>query len=204
MKPVDLVVMPAALVAGIAASVPVFASDRTEDPVRTGVLTLVIGWSFIGAGLVASRRRPENRTGAVMMATGFLWFLAQLWYGDSELAHTIGLAVESLFLLGFAYLLLTFPEGRLRSTLERTLIAIGLFTVTVPQVVWMLFDGEPSGCPRCSDNLLAVTHEPDVVDAIVNAQRTVGVALSAITVALLVHRWRGASVPARRAVAPVL
>jgi hypothetical protein len=77
-KPIVLTVVPAALVAGVAVAVPVFTSERTDDPARTGVLTLVIGWSFIGAGLVAARRRPENRTGAAMMAVGFLWFLAQL------------------------------------------------------------------------------------------------------------------------------
>jgi len=203
-KPIDLAVVPAALVAGIAVSVPVFTSDRADDPIRTGVLTVVIGWSFIGAGLVAARRLPENRTGAVLMATGFLWFLAQLWYGDDELLHTIGTAFESLFILGFAYLLLSFPEGRLHSRLERALIAIGLFTVTVPQLAWMLFDGDPDSCPGCSDNLLAVTYDPDVVQAIVNVQRTIGAVLSAITVALLVGRWRSASAPARRAAAPVL
>jgi signal transduction histidine kinase len=203
-RSIELAVVPAALAAGIAVSVPAFTSDRTDDPVRTGVLTLVIGWSFIGAGLVAARRRPENRTGAVMIAIGFLWFLAQLWYGNDELAHTIGLAFESFFVLGFAYLLLSFPDGRLHSRLERALIAIGFVTVTILQVAWMLFDGDPSRCPGCSDTLLAVTFDPDVVQAIVNLQRTIGVVLSGITVVLLVGRWRVASAPARRAAAPVL
>jgi signal transduction histidine kinase len=205
MKPVDVAVVPAALVAGIAVSVLVFTSDRADDPVRTGVLTLVIGWSFIGAGLVAARRLPENRTGAVMIAIGFLWFLAQLGYGDDALAYTIGTAVEALFMLGLAYLLLAFPDGRLHSRLERALIAIGLFTITVLQLAWMLFDGDAaSECPGCGGDLVAVTDDPDVVQAIVNLQRTIGVVLSAITVALLVRRWRSASAPARRAAAPVL
>jgi signal transduction histidine kinase len=197
-KPIDLAVVPAALVAGVAVSVPVFASDRTDDPIRTGVLTLVIGWSFIAAGLAAARRLPENRTGALMMAIGFLWFLAQLWYGDAALLHTIGVGFESLFILGFAYLLLSFPEGRLHSGLERAMIGIGFFVVTVLQLAWMLFDGDADG------NLLALTDEPEVVDAIVNVQRTIGVALSVVTVALLVRRWRSATAPARRAATPVL
>jgi F420-0:gamma-glutamyl ligase len=83
-KPIDLAVVSAALVAGTAVSLAVFTSDSADHSVRTGVLTLVIGWSFVGAGLVAMHRRPANRTGAVMVATGFLWFLAQLGYADSH------------------------------------------------------------------------------------------------------------------------
>jgi signal transduction histidine kinase len=195
-KPIDLAVVPAALVAGIAVSASVFTSDRTDEPVRTGVLTLVIGWSFVGAGLVAARRRPENRIGAMMIATGFLWFLGQLWYADDELPHTIGTAFETAFVLGFAYLLLSFPEGRLHSRVERALIGVGLFAVIVLQLAWMPFDGE--------GNLLAVTDEPDVVQTLVNLQRTIGAALSAITVVLVIRRWLGSSAPARRAAAPVL
>jgi signal transduction histidine kinase len=203
-KPIDLSVVPAALVAGIAVSIPVFTSDRTDDPARTGVLTLALGWSFIGTGLVAARRLPENRTGAVMMATGFLWFLSQLWYAKNDVAHTVGLAFESLFVLGFAYLLLSFPDGQLHSRLERAMIAIGLFTVTVLQVAWMLFDGNPDWCPGCSENLLGVTYDPDAVQTIVNLQRTIGATLCGITVVLLVKHWLSATAPARRAAAPVL
>ena len=204
MKRIDLAVVPATLVAGIAVAVPVFASERTDDPVRTGVLTLVLGWSFIGAGIVAARRRPGNRIGAVMIATGVLWFLSQLWYSGNDLLYTIGAAFETLFVLGFAYLLLAFPDGRLRSRLERIMIGIGLFTVTVIQLAWMLVDGDPAGCVDCTHNLLAVTYDPDLEQAVLNVQRTIGVTLSVITVVLLVQHWRAASAPARRAAAPVL
>ena len=37
-----------------------------------------VGWSFVGTGLYAWRRRPENRTGALMVLLGFAWFLFTL------------------------------------------------------------------------------------------------------------------------------
>ena len=36
-----------------------------------------VGWSFIGTGLYAWRRRPESRTGVLMVLLGFAWFLVR-------------------------------------------------------------------------------------------------------------------------------
>jgi signal transduction histidine kinase len=196
-KPIELAVVPAALVAGIAVSVAVFTAEDPDHPVRIGVLTLVIGLSWVAAGLVAQRRRPENRTGPIMVVTGFLWFLAQLGYVDNYLLNTIGTATELLFILGFAYLLLSFPDGHLHSRFEQILIALAVFGTAGLQLAWMLFDGDP-------ENLIAVTDNQDVEAAIENMQRALGATLSLTTAVLVVRRWRRATSPMRRAVEPVL
>jgi signal transduction histidine kinase len=196
-KPIELAVVPAALVAGIAVSVAVFTAEDPDHPVRIGVLTLVIGLSWVGAGLVAQRRRPENRTGPIMVVTGFLWFLAQLGYVDNYLLNTIGTATELLFILGFAYLLLSFPDGHLHSRFEQILIALAVFGTAGLQLAWMLFDGDP-------ENLIAVTDNQDVEAAIENVQRAIGTGASLATAVLVVRRWRRASAPMRRAAEPVL
>jgi signal transduction histidine kinase len=196
-KPIDVAVASAALVAGVAVSVAVFTSDSADHPMRTGVLTLVIGLSFVAAGFIARHRRPENRAGLVMIATGFLWFLAQLGYADNHLLNTAGTATELLFILGFAYLLLSFPDGRLHSQFERVLMGIGFMVCGVLQLAWILFDGDP-------ENLLAVTDNQDVEVAIENVQRALGSAVSVATAIIVVRRWRRASAPLRRAAEPVL
>jgi hypothetical protein len=196
-KPIDLAVATAALVAGVAVSVAVFTSDSADHAVRTGVLTLVIGLSWVGAGLVALHRRPENRTGLIMVTTGFIWFVAQLGYADNHLLNTVGTATELLFILGFAYLLLSFPDGRLHSRFERVLMGLGFLVCVVLQLTWMLFDGDP-------ENLIAVTDSPDAEAAIENVQRAIGTGVSIATVVLVVRRWRSASAPMRRAAEPVL
>jgi signal transduction histidine kinase len=198
-KRIEVAVATAALLAGVAVSAAVFTSDKFDHPhpVRTGLLTLVIGLSFVGAGLIALHRRPENRTGTAMIATGFLWFLAQLGYAENYLLNTVGTATELLFILGFAYLLLSFPDGRLHSRFERVLMGTGFVVCAVLQLAWMLFDGDP-------DNLIAVTDNPDVETAIVNVQRAIGTVVAIATAALVVRRWRRASAPLRRAAEPVL
>ena len=52
------------------------ATTRTCRPGAV-VITPLIGWSFIGTGLFAWWRRPENRFGALMTAVGFVWFLSR-------------------------------------------------------------------------------------------------------------------------------
>ena len=44
------------------------------DP-RHWIPDLAVGWILIGCGLIASRRRPESRTGPLLAATGFTWFV---------------------------------------------------------------------------------------------------------------------------------
>src|SRR6266542_676144 len=36
---------------------------------------LAVGWTFVGPGLIAWARRPASRTGPLLAATGFTWFL---------------------------------------------------------------------------------------------------------------------------------
>jgi signal transduction histidine kinase len=109
----------------------------------------------------------------------------------------VGTATELLFILGFAYLLLSFPDGRLHSRFERVLMGIGFIVGAVLQLAWILFDGDP-------ENLLAVTDSPDAEMAIENVQRALGAAVSVATAIVVVRRWRRASAPLRRAAEPVL
>ena len=62
------VIAGAALLAGLAACALVLSSDHMADRVVWAVFGPVVGWSFIGTGLYASRRRPESRFGALMVA----------------------------------------------------------------------------------------------------------------------------------------
>src|SRR4029453_17375526 len=113
--------------------------------------------------------------------------------------------LESVYLLGVVYLVLSFPTGRLRSRLDRALVAAAVFLVTVVEVAWLLFaDARSQICSDCPHNAFQLTRNDGLAEGILQGQRSVGVALSAFTVALLVRRWRRASVPERRAVAPVL
>src|SRR5438552_19074874 len=94
-----------------------------------GVLTLpapvhvAIGWSFLAAGLVAWRQRPENRLGPLMTLTGIVWFGRDfVWFGSWTAHHASELS-QNLFLALLVHQIVVFPYGFTRSRLERALVA---------------------------------------------------------------------------------
>ncbi len=74
------------LVVGLVAFALVASSDHVDARVAQGLIVVFIGWSFIGVGLYAWWRRPENRFGVLMTAVGFAWFLQRADRGRLELA----------------------------------------------------------------------------------------------------------------------
>jgi signal transduction histidine kinase len=202
----DLLIALAALGAGVGAASLILNSDRERAPVAASVvLALVVGWTYVGSGLIVRRQRPENRLGTVMVFIGFAWFATFLADAGSSPVFTVGKALESVYLLGFVYLVLSFPTGRLRSRLDRGLLAAAVAIVTVVEVTWLFFaDSRTQICSDCPNNTFEITRNDRLADAILQGQRGIGVVLSLFTVALLVRRWQRASAPERRAVAPVL
>jgi signal transduction histidine kinase len=202
----DLLITFLALASGVGSALLVVGNDRELSPAAvSAVLALVVGWAYIGSGLIARRQRPENRLGPVMVLIGFAWFVTFLADSNDSLTFTLGTVLEDLYLLGFVYLILSFPTGRLRGKLEVALFATAIFIAIVVEFAWLLFaDSRTQICSDCPSNALEITRNDTVADALLQSQRTVGVVLSVFTVVLLVRRWRRASPPERHAGAPVL
>jgi signal transduction histidine kinase len=165
---------------------------------------LLVGWSFIGSGLLSWRARPDNRLGPVMILTGFAWFARVLAEGSGPVLFTFGEAFQVLYLAGFLYLILSFPTGRLQAALDRALIIVTLGLVTVVQLAWMLFADTQATCDLCSANLLEVARNDALSTALLQFQRIAGVAVIVVATGLLAVRLVRASRPQRRAVVPVL
>jgi hypothetical protein len=77
---------PAALVASGVGIALTLTSDHEENPLRIIAIYLFICLSFIAAGLIGWSRRPQNRTGALMVAVGFSLFIGALNESDSVLS----------------------------------------------------------------------------------------------------------------------
>jgi signal transduction histidine kinase len=166
---------------------------------------LLVGWSFIGCGLIARQQRPRNWLGPVMIFVGFAWFATFLTDANDPLLFTVGTAVQSVYLVGFAYLILSFPSGRLHGRLEHGLVWSALAVTTVVPIAAMLAsDSGAVLCPGCPANLLQVGRNDGLANGLFEAQRLAGTALAVAAAVLLVSRWRWASAAQRRAVAPVL
>src|SRR5690349_4785437 len=99
--------------------------DR-EAPIQgLDVVFGLVGGSFVAFGLVAWRRRPDSRSGLLMTATGFAFFVSPLLSQvDSPLAWTTWTLLVDGWIFFFVALLLTLlTGGRLTSPRDRWLVA---------------------------------------------------------------------------------
>ena len=101
----------AGLIAGLALLMLTPTGERATNrgAYSFAAIVLAIGWGFIGTGLLAWWRRPENRTGALMVAVGFAWFLASLGGLEAPLLHTLGLLCGTLWGAPVYYTHMTLP-----------------------------------------------------------------------------------------------
>jgi signal transduction histidine kinase len=192
-----LILAAAGLAAGGAYLAVVLASDHVDDRGFVAALGLLVGWSFIGTGLFAWWRRPGNHTGALMAAVGFAWLAAGLSDANDDLLHTLGLALDALFPALAGHLVLAFPTGRLSTRLERRVVTAGYLVSTVLQVPSLLFEEDPR-------NLLVIEPDQGLSDLLDGAQFAAAVGVIGTSLVILARRWRAATPPQRRALAPVL
>ena len=176
-----------------------------DSTTAVAALEILAALSFVGAGLAALRVRPEQLTGALMVATGFALFAGTLVEANRSVPFTVGLAVSPLAIAVLAHLVLAFPDGRLHSGIERFLVVAVYAKATALQITMLMFMGieHVGGCP-CPRNLLFVRDDLSVHSALMNALRLSGIAIAAGVVTVLVRRWQSASPLLRRALAPIL
>ena len=169
--------------------------------VAADVIYRSTGGSFIAAGLVAWQLRPANRVGALMVATGFLFFLAPLAAEvDSSLVQTLGALGTDYWTITFVILLLVFPGSRaLRGRLERLLIVAFAIPLVVAQPLWMLFLDDPDVV-----NDLGFWPNERAADWIDKGQRGLLLVATLTLFLVLAGRWWRASPPLRRVLLPVL
>jgi signal transduction histidine kinase len=203
---VRLSLVASAAVAAGAAATWLAAHQPPGRPTEPGpVLALLVGAALVGCGIASWRARPQNRIGLVMVLTGFGWFAAQLIEARPPWLNTIGLAVQSVWLVGLLWLLLSFPFGRLRGRVDRGLMVAAIGAAIGLQLVAMLY-GNRAGlrCPGCSNNLLQVVHDNHVALGWLAMQRLAAIVVIVCVAALLLVRWLRASPAQRHAIAPVL
>jgi signal transduction histidine kinase len=195
----------AGVIAGAAAAAVVISSDHISQPAGAIAIGLLITWSFIGTGLYAWWRRPHSRFGALMTAVGFTFVLGVLTASDDSVVFTAGVLLSSIYFVVFAHMVLAYPDGRLERRWHARLIGFGYLLALVgplPQLLWG-FDADMQ-CDGCPPSALLIDDDDTLRDVFNGITSAIGVAVVAIVLVILVRRWRAATAPQRRALAPVL
>ena len=193
------------IVVGLVALAIMLSSDHVDSPGATGAIGLFVGWSFIGAGLFAWWRRPDSRFGVLMTAVGFAFFLGSLTAADGSWLFTIGVLLSNLYLAVFVHMLLAYPDGRIDSPRLRKALGVGyVLSVVGPLPTLMFADLEAEGCVDCPPSAISLGQH-DVLFTVFDVLTSgLAVVLVGYILYILVQRWQAATVPQRRAMAPVL
>ena len=183
----------------------VLASDHEDNKAATIALAVTAGLSFIVSGLIALWRRPENRTGYLLAAVGYLWFFGALNESNNDWLFTAGGALGSLVFGAFIHLLLAFPGGRLAGRRDLWLVVFTYALVLTGSVATLLLEEvpNPENCPGCRSTIAIGSNDglETVLTVIVTA---LALALLATVLAIVVIRFLRSRGALRRALGPVL
>ncbi len=177
----------------------------TSDPLAT-VTDALTGLILIVAGLIVADRRPGGRSGPLLVLAGYLWYVGDLYFffPDTSIVPLLSFAFRGYYDVVIAFLILSFPSGRLQTPIQRIVIAalgaaylarsLGFLTMAVPGQ-----DYPPNG--TANPFLLFPNAPIELLDVWITALKA---ALIAIVAVLAAVRWAHASIPTRRVLAPVL
>src|SRR6476661_7214446 len=198
--------LPAVLAAGAAdvALVLLYVPRGGADTAYELVRDVGVSCSFVAAGVLAAARRPDNRTGALMVVFGLAWSLHGITVIPDPVAAAGWFVVATVPDAVLAHLLAVFPEGRATTALQRVFL-VANYATTVPLGVAKLLLVTPSrlDCPDCP-NLLGAEEGSWSGEAVMAFGSLVEVGLAGLLLWLLVSRWHEAPEARRRLLAPVL
>ena len=205
MRSLNRALLALGIVGFVAGAVPLALALADEGGHQRELIAItgpLIGWAFIGTGIFAWAREPENRFGALMTAIGFSGCLAGLRVATESWVFIFGLLfITSQWALLY-HMLLAFPSGTLRNGFERLLVAAMYVNSLVVHPVQVLFqDTTRLGLP---DNPLLIAGHPDLSLTLSRTRFWIALVLIGALGVVLALRWAAASISERRALAPVL
>jgi hypothetical protein len=191
----------AGFIAGAVPLVLALSTPETIDSELIAVFGPLIGWSFIGTGLYAWDRRPDNRFGPLMTAVGFTWCVSGLSVSRTPGVFIVGYAVGSLPFALLFHMLCAFPSGRLQDRFSRIGVGLGYFVTTVLWWVILLF--YDSTRDTWATNPINAFDDDRVADFLIGAQSALGLVALMMIPLILRRRWERASGAQRQVLVPV-
>jgi len=165
-----------------------------------------VGTATVLAGLLAWTARPDSRAGPALVGIGGLWFLGAFGYGaDMTLVDLVGFPLQGWHDVLLVALLLAVTPGGLRER-PAQVIAAGAVAAHALLALARLLLRPPvdvTSC-LCVPNRITGVTDPGAYETMVRIASLAEAAFAVAALALVALRWRRASGPARRTLAPLL
>jgi signal transduction histidine kinase len=167
----------------------------------------------IAVGLYAWRRSPHSRFGRLLVAVGAAWSITALAGSSNSVLYSTGRVVAWIAEVGFVYVILAFPSGRLTGRTDTGLVVMlsVLFLVGYMPTA-LLADRYPTPSPwtecrsACPDNAFQVvdTEPRFVVHGLAAVREALTILAFLAVAAVLARRVGTATRLTRLTIAPVL
>ena len=163
------------------------------------VVLVAIGVGFFSLGAVVWLRRPDNRTGLLMLIEGLVILVTGLQISSNEWLFIIGSLTDALVISAFIHMLVAFPSGRLESRAARIVVGAAYAAAACRSRSSCSARGPTSAATPthpCPPNPLLIEPHSTLTDVVEGVQAITLVGAALVTVVLLLRRYR-ASGPAR-------
>jgi len=186
----------AALLVGLLGAAVIAGSGHVDHPALSIAASMGIGAAWIGTGLYAWWRRPQNRFGALMTWTGFAWLINAFTAADDPAVFTIAVLLSNVYIAAFVHLLVAYPDGRVTIRARKRLVALGYGLAVIGPLPMLMFGFdqiEPgAGYPR---SILQISEDRTAGRILEGAVTLAAVALVVYLLWVLLRRLRAASPP---------
>ena len=179
-------------------------SRHAPAPLSHAVLTVVVCGSFVGAGLLAVRRRLYGSFGLLLAAVGFASLLGALHDANGRVPYAVGVLTANLVFAVLVHALLAYPDGRLTTPARRALVVLAYVDVLLLQAVAVVFDPLTRWHSDHPSNLVLIDARETLATSLEEAEAAIAVAIALAVAVILVKRWLAETEPARRQLMPVI
>jgi signal transduction histidine kinase len=202
-----------AALAAVAVSIAVSVHGAPKHAVLVALARGFMVATPLAVGLYAWYRRGSEHFGKLLVGAGAALFVTTLAEARDDQIYTVGRVAGWLVAVLVVYVVLSFPDGRLRERADRELVAamgIALVVFFLPRLLLARDFDVPSPFTSCvhdcpANSLFALDREPGFVDAVMRPLGAATVFAVMVSVGLrLLQRAREATPAARRMLAPVL
>jgi signal transduction histidine kinase len=158
---------------------------------------LSVAWALVASSVLALERVRWRRSRVLLATAAFALLAGDLRWTSSPALWTLGFLLEGLWAALLLHVVLTFPEGRARSSAARIALSVAYTAALGGQAVGALVMTD-------ARDVASITSQPTVSDAVNRAQGLVGIGVALTALVLLIGRLRVLRGPAQRAQAPLL